>query len=52
MMMRCEGWTDGGRDAPPLSHQFMSDRMHTAAKCQYAVHEYLKAALAAAFGLN
>ena len=37
---------------PLLSLQFMSGHMHAAANCQYAVHEYLKAALAAAFGLN
>ena len=29
----------------PPSLQFMSGRMHAAANCQYAVHEYLKAGL-------
>lgn len=28
----------------PPSLQFMSGRMHAAANCQYAVHEYLSAA--------
>ena len=47
MMMRCEGCSLILSLSLYLSLKFMSDHMHAAAaaaNCQYAVHEYLKAA--------